>query len=161
MAMSSESTSELVQSILARMDSQDQRIDQLVFAMQTLLNRTTHLGQTSHQLVTFPDLAPVVPPNPACSTSRRLSGTAPLPQRYEGERTLCRGFLNQVDIFLEMVLHAFPSDRSKVELVISLLSGKPLAWANPLWETRKPIVDNISEFVDELGQFWPEELEDV
>ncbi|KAM4808095.1 uncharacterized protein WCC33_003115 [Rhinophrynus dorsalis] len=115
-----------------------------------LLNCTAHLGQVPRQPVASPDSAPVVRSNPGASTNRGLSGTAPLPQCYEGEPNLCRGFLNQVGIFLEMVPHVFPSDRSKVGFIISLLSGRALAWANPLWETGRPIVANYTKFVDEF-----------
>ncbi|XP_053319633.1 sodium-coupled monocarboxylate transporter 1-like [Spea bombifrons] len=72
-------------------------------------------------------------------------------ERYGGNPNQCRAFLNQVGIFLEMVPRAFPNDRSKVGFIISLLSDKALAWANPLWETGKPIVNSYSDLAAEVG----------
>lgn len=55
--------------------------------------------------------------------------------------------LNQIEMYFEMLPQAFPTDRSKVGFVISLLSERALAWANPLWETQKPVVLSYPEFV--------------
>ncbi|KAM4691864.1 protein LDOC1-like [Rhinophrynus dorsalis] len=142
-----------VQSILARMDSQDQSIDQLSFAMQALLNHTAHLNRLSRQPVAPADtvLAPVVTVAQELSLARGMSASSPLPQRYEGNPVLCCVFLNQVGIYLEMVPHVFPTEPSKVGFMISLLSDKALAWANPLWENEKPIIYNYAEFVASFG----------
>ncbi|CAI9610300.1 unnamed protein product, partial [Staurois parvus] len=77
-----------------------------------------------------------------------MTGSAPLPQRFGGEPSQCHGFLNQVGIYFELIPHAFPTERSKVGFLISLLSDKALAWANPLWERNDPVIHEFSGFVD-------------
>ncbi|KAM4690492.1 coiled-coil domain-containing protein 170-like [Rhinophrynus dorsalis] len=75
-------------------------------------------------------------------TVKRLTGSAQLPRRYGGDPDGCCGFLNQ-----ELVPYAFPNERSKVGFLTSLLTGRALAQANPLWETNEPIVHNFAEFM--------------
>lgn len=123
------------------MDEQYHRLDQFALALQTLLTRTAHLDQSVPQVMAAPVSAA------APSSTRSMSGSAPLPQRYGGNPIQCRGFLNQVGIYFEMLPLAFPSDRAKVGFLISLLSDTALAWANPLWETNKPVISNYLEFV--------------
>ncbi|KAM4748851.1 protein LDOC1-like [Rhinophrynus dorsalis] len=140
-----------VQSILARMDSQDQHIDQLFLAMKTLLNRTAHLDHLSRQLVISAETVPA-PVVMELTLARVIFASAPLPQWYEGNPVLCRSFLNQVGIYLEMVPHEFPTERSKVGFMISLHSDEALAWANPLWENDKPVIYNFADFMAAFKQ---------
>lgn len=137
--------------LVARLDQQDRLLGQLAQALQSLLARTAHLDPGVSRPVVppvvAPAAAPVAAPTAEVAVSRGMTGSAPLPQRYGGEPSQCRGFLNQVGIFFEMVPRAFPSDRSKVGFLISLLSDKALAWANPLWENDNPVILDYPSFV--------------
>ncbi|KAL6484299.1 hypothetical protein MHYP_G00063480 [Metynnis hypsauchen] len=46
----------------------------------------------------------------------------------------CRGFLLQSSLVFEQQPSLFPTERSKVVYMISLLTGRALAWATSLWE---------------------------
>uniref|UniRef100_A0A8C5WLK6 Retrotransposon gag domain-containing protein n=1 Tax=Leptobrachium leishanense TaxID=445787 RepID=A0A8C5WLK6_9ANUR len=64
-----------------------------------------------------------------------------------GDPIACRGFINQISIQFELTPWSYPTDRAKVAFVINHLTDKALCWANPLWETDKPIVYNYREFI--------------
>ncbi|KAM4771209.1 protein LDOC1-like [Rhinophrynus dorsalis] len=131
------------------MEALDQCFDQLSFAIQTLLQRKMQLERNNPQVVanSTPSLAPVVQTSSDAGEIKRLSGYAQAPKRYGGDPDACCGFLNQLGIYLEMIPCAFPSERSKVGFLISLLMGRLLAWTNPLWESDKPVVYIFMEFV--------------
>ncbi|PIO41277.1 hypothetical protein AB205_0204270, partial [Aquarana catesbeiana] len=131
--------------IFSRLDEQDHHMDQFSMALQMLLSRMAQLESPT----AVPAAAPVSVQAPASSITsiRGMSGYAPLPQQFGGDPVQCRGFLNQVEIYFEMLPQAFPMDRSKVCFVIPLPSERALAWANPLWEMQKPVVLSYPEFV--------------
>ncbi|KAF7698380.1 hypothetical protein HF521_004890, partial [Silurus meridionalis] len=63
-----------------------------------------------------------------------------------GEASECRGFLLQVNLYIEMQPQRFPSERSKVAFFISLLSGRALAWAQSLWDSESPVLNTYALF---------------
>ncbi|KAI5089735.1 nephrocystin-4-like, partial [Silurus meridionalis] len=69
-----------------------------------------------------------------------------LPATFSGEPSECRGFLMQVNLYIEMQPQRFPTERSKVAFFISLKSGKALAWAQSLWEAVGPVVNAYAPF---------------
>lgn len=153
---SEDAVNPLVGNIFSRLDEQDHCMDQFAMALQMLLNHMAHLesptvaAPVQPVLQAVPAATPVSVQAPASSITyiRGGSGSVLLPQQFEGDPVQCRGFLNQVEIYFEMLPQAFPTDRSKVGFMISLLSERALAWANPLWETQKPVVLSYPEFVD-------------
>lgn len=70
----------------------------------------------------------------------------PPPQRYTGDPNACRGFLTQCSLSFELQPSSFPSDRSKVAYLITLLSGKALAWATEVWGAQSPCCSSYSAF---------------
>lgn len=101
-----------------------------------------------------PPPASASPPQPvAAATSRvRLS----MPAKYDGDPKLCRGFLSQCSLHLEMSADQFPSERAKVAFVVSLLSGKALAWATPLWDRNDPATASVQSFFQEFRSVFEE-----
>ncbi|KAI5624628.1 nephrocystin-4-like [Silurus asotus] len=69
-----------------------------------------------------------------------------LPGTFSGEAAECRGFLLQVNLYIEMQPQRFPSERSKVAFFISLLSGRALAWAQSLWDSASPVLNAYALF---------------
>ncbi|KAI5616013.1 nephrocystin-4-like, partial [Silurus asotus] len=69
-----------------------------------------------------------------------------LPATFSGEPSECRGFLMQVNLYIEMQPQRFPTERSKVAFFISLLSGKARAWAQSLWDAAGPVVNAYAPF---------------
>ncbi len=54
-----------------------------------------------------------------------------MPSAYAGDSAECGGFL-QMALFIEMQPQKFPTERSKVAFLISLLSGRALLWARAI-----------------------------
>ena len=104
--------------LVARLDQQDHLLHQFAQALQTLLARTAHPSPAAVRPVVVPVSAPTAAPVVAPETtpapvvapavSRGMTGSAPLPQRFGGEPTQCRGFLNQVGIYFELLQMPFP-----------------------------------------------------
>ncbi|KAI5608620.1 hypothetical protein C0J50_6594, partial [Silurus asotus] len=69
-----------------------------------------------------------------------------LPATFSSKHFECRGFLMQVNLYIEMQPQRFPTKRSKVAFFISLLSGKALAWAQSLWDAAGSVVNAYAPF---------------
>ncbi|KAL6476018.1 hypothetical protein MHYP_G00145170 [Metynnis hypsauchen] len=79
--------------------------------------------------------SPFSPTNPNPIHSDALVAN---PERYAGDPETCRGFLLQCSLVFEQQPSRFPTERSKVAYMISLLTGRALAWATSLWELDSP-----------------------
>ena len=84
--------------------------------------------------------APVPAPRPA--TEPRL----PAPERYEGDPRSCRYFLSPCSLVFELQPSSFPTERSKVAYVITLLSGRACEWATAVWDANAPKCQTFFQF---------------
>lgn len=57
---------------------------------------------------------------------------------------------------VELMANQFPTERSKVAFVVSLLSGKALAWATPLWDRADPVTSDLQSFLAEFRNVFEE-----
>uniref|UniRef100_A0A8B9L0P6 DUF4939 domain-containing protein n=1 Tax=Astyanax mexicanus TaxID=7994 RepID=A0A8B9L0P6_ASTMX len=76
----------------------------------------------------------------------------PSPAMYAGAPEGCRGFLLQCSLVFEQQPSRFPTERSKVAYMISLLTGRALAWATALWEQASPDCDTGTGFAAAMRQ---------
>ncbi|XP_056408241.1 uncharacterized protein LOC130308661 [Hyla sarda] len=53
-------------------------------------------------------------------------------------------------LHLELLADQFPSEGAKVAFILSLLSGKALAWATPLWDRLDPATTSVQSFCQEF-----------
>lgn len=94
--------------------------------------------------------------NPATScvspklTPASLEPRLPPPECYAGDPGTCRAFLSQCTLILKLKPSSFPSDRSKMAYLITLMSGRALAWATVVWEQQSPVCHSLEEFVAEV-----------
>ncbi|MEE6524685.1 hypothetical protein FKM82_024284 [Ascaphus truei] len=93
-------------------------------------------------------------PVPLAATPALITPTSeprlPAPNRYAGDPSGCRGFLNQCFIQFELMPSHFPSSRIKVAYIISLLTDAALAWASPIWEQRPDLISDLTLFITEF-----------
>ncbi|KAI2645258.1 Retrotransposon-derived protein PEG10 [Labeo rohita] len=61
------------------------------------------------------------------------------PQCYSGEPEGCSSFLLQCSLYIEANSRSFPNEIAKIALVISLLTGRALQWAEALWNTKSTV----------------------
>ena len=66
---------------------------------------------------------------PPGSGSGRDGIRLPHPERYDGDLGKCKFFLTQCSIAFQLQPRFYPNDRAKIAYIISLLTGKALAWA--------------------------------
>lgn len=73
-----------------------------------------------------------------------------LPEKFDGTRSKLRGFLNQIQLVIQLHSHRYPTDREQVGLVGSLLSGPALTWFAPLLEKQAPELLDFTAFTAAL-----------
>uniref|UniRef100_A0A672SQ71 DUF4939 domain-containing protein n=1 Tax=Sinocyclocheilus grahami TaxID=75366 RepID=A0A672SQ71_SINGR len=81
-------------------------------------------------------LTPVTTPSSASVSPMAL------PTSYAVDAAVCGGFLLQVDLFIEMQLQKFTTERSKVAFLSFLLNGKALEWARAIWNANSAIINS-------------------
>lgn len=74
----------------------------------------------------------------------------PPPERYSGAPGSCRPFLVQCSLAFELQSSAFPTERSRVAYIVSLLTGKAKDWGTAEWERQSLACSSVSLFTDEL-----------
>lgn len=69
------------------------------------------------------------------------------PVPYSGSAGDCNGFLIQYLLTLDMQLHCFPTERSKISFILSMLTCHALQWAEPLWQHDGPATQFLETFI--------------
>ena len=122
-------------------------------ALQQILTQLQSLTATLQQAAP-PVVVPAAPPAPAPQVAEEAAARSephlPPPERYSGDPGGCRGFLLQCSLAFEQQPSRFPSERAKVAYIISLLSGRALAWATPVWENRTDVCASSEQFIAAL-----------
>ncbi len=93
-------------------------------------------------------LQPPPPPPPQSASSSPMA----LPAAYAGESAECGGFLLQLALYIEMQPQKFPTERSKVALLISLLSGRALSWARAIWNANTSLINSYAAFTNHFKE---------
>lgn len=73
--------------------------------------------------------APPVAVPAVMSSSARLSP----PEKFSGESEDCRPFITDCEMHFELSPQAFPTDRAKVDFMISHLAGRTRVWPMAEW----------------------------
>ena len=71
-------------------------------------------------------------------------------ERFDGTCSQFRGFLNHVQLVIQMHWTRYPIQASRVGLVGTLLSGSTLSWFAPLLEQKSPLLDDFEAFIEEF-----------
>ena len=90
--------------------------------------------------------APVSPPPAAAAARDYTEPRLPPPERYEGDPRSCRSFLSTCSLVFELQPSSFPTERSKVAYVITLLSGRAREWATAVWDSNAPECQSFFQF---------------
>ena len=73
-----------------------------------------------------------------------------LPTKFDGRRSLFRGFLNQVCLVIQLHPNRYPTDAAHVGLVGTLLCGMTSAWFAPLREKKSLLLKDVEAFVKDF-----------
>ena len=112
----------------------DQALNTLLEQFRGLFNMQSTMTVTSQPLS-----------NPAVSstvTPVSREPCLPPPERFDGESGTCRAFLAQCSL-IELQPSSFPSDRSKIAYLITLMSGRVLTWATAVWEQQSALCSTL------------------
>ncbi len=136
------------------LDTQQKEMAAVAQHLQVLSNSVEHLSSQLQQLQGSappsqpapPPALPSVSPAPPPSHEPRL----PPPSHYSGEPGLCRSFLSQCSLVFELQPSTFPSDRSRVAYIITLLDGRAREWGTSVWEANSPVCASLDGFTQEM-----------
>ncbi|KAI2657525.1 Transposon Tf2-8 polyprotein [Labeo rohita] len=90
----------------------------------------------------------LIPPAPPAASGSPMA----VPAKYAGEAAECSGFLLQVNLYIQMQPQQFPTERTKVAFLTSLLTGKALKWAEAIWSSNNPITNSYEQFVSHFSE---------
>jgi hypothetical protein len=79
-----------------------------------------------------------------------------LPEKFDGTRSKFRGFINQVQLAIELQPQSYPTPRSQVRFIGTLLSGPALSWFSSFLERQNPTLDNLGAFLAEFRSMYGE-----
>uniref|UniRef100_A0A670ZJ06 DUF4939 domain-containing protein n=1 Tax=Pseudonaja textilis TaxID=8673 RepID=A0A670ZJ06_PSETE len=87
---------------------------------------------------------------------RRLRRKSPvsMPEKFSGQMDRFPAFMGQCQLFISPRLEDFPTDRSKVGFMISLLTGQAANWATPLLVQDSPLLNNFQGFLQQMRVIW-------
>uniref|UniRef100_A0A3Q2NNW3 Retrotransposon gag domain-containing protein n=1 Tax=Fundulus heteroclitus TaxID=8078 RepID=A0A3Q2NNW3_FUNHE len=93
--------------------------------------------------------------SPPAATSRPGRQTLPEPrltppEPFLGDPDQCTAFLTQCEIHFELQPSSFPTDRTKIAYVISLLAGKAKLWGTSEWQSGSHIIHSYHGFSREI-----------
>ena len=90
--------------------------------------------------------APSPPVRPPVVSEARM----PPPERCSGAPGSCRPFLVQCTLTFEQQPSAFPTERSRVAYIVSLLTGRARDWGTAEWERQSSMCSSVQLFSAEL-----------
>ncbi|KAK0134873.1 Retrotransposon-derived protein PEG10 [Merluccius polli] len=117
-------------------------------AMQSIQE---HLGR-----LRVPEPSPAPTPDPALASGSPVrsppasDARLPPPERYAGIPGSCRPFLVQCSLAFELQPSAFPTERSRVAYIVSLLIDRARAWGTAEWERQSASCASVESFSAEL-----------
>jgi hypothetical protein len=95
---------------------------------------------------------PVHVPVPQAPTEPRVS----LPEKFDGDRTKLRDFVNQVRLVFRLQPHRYATEETQVGLIGSLLTGTALSWFSSLLEKDSPLLADLDQFLEEFSRTFGE-----
>lgn len=95
-----------------------------------------------------PDVTPAAAQAP---TSAPMSDARlPPPERCSGAPGSCRPFLVQCSLAFELQPSAFPTERSRVAYIVSLLTGRARDWGTAEWAKQTSICSSVASFSEAM-----------
>jgi hypothetical protein len=137
-------------------DTSNIQMHDAVAMLQQLQQENANLRNTMEQLqvarapVHVP--ASIANPVPQAPKEPRVS----LPEKFDGDRTKLRDFVNQVRLVFRLQPHRYATEETQVGLIGSLLIGIALSWLSSLLEKDSPLLANLDQFLEEFSRTFGE-----
>ncbi len=105
-------------------------------------------------------LTPAPPPSPPITSVTTTVSPSPAvtaspmatPAPFSGVAEECNGFLLQCSLYIENQPYLYPTEKSKISFLISLLSGKALQWAETIWSQSGSITKSFDNCVNHFRE---------
>ena len=117
-------------------------------SMGSIQEHFQKLSLSDRGSVPVPSSSPLVQTPPASDV--RL----PPPEYYSGASSSYRPFFVQCSLAFELQSSTFPTERSRVAYILSLLSGRAKDWGTTEWEKQSPICSSVKLFSTELRKIF-------
>ncbi len=101
------------------------------------------------RLHTSPSVA-TSPPDQDGTSNRHAEPRLNPPAPYSGEPNTCRSFLSQCSLTFSLQPSCFPTERSKVAFIITLLVGQAREWGTAMWDNEQDCCSSFDSFSEEL-----------
>ncbi|OMJ12245.1 Retrotransposon-derived protein PEG10 [Smittium culicis] len=130
----------------------EEQFNQLTAELQILREENSRLQAL--QAATQDPLVPAIVPAqvstqfPAHVTAAKIA----LPERFDGDRSQFREFINQCRLLFFTHPDHYPSKTNKVGLIMSLLTGNALRLASPYIEKGSPVLQDYELFMKEFSK---------
>jgi hypothetical protein len=131
-------------------DASNIQMHDVVAMLQQLRQENANLRNAMEQLQVAH--APVHVPVPQAPKEPRVS----LPEKFDGDRTKLRDFVNQVRLVFRLQPHRYATEETQVGLIGSLLTGTALSWFSSLLEKDSPLLADLDQFLEEFSRTFGE-----
>ncbi|KAM4723025.1 protein LDOC1-like [Rhinophrynus dorsalis] len=132
--------------VLEQHASHIQRLDQKLDSITALLQRMQQRLESPRPPATPVPVSTAVPDSTASPSTIKV----PLPDKYERNPSLLRGFIHQCSLHFRNQPDHFAARQARITFFVSLLRGRALAWVTPLMDRQSPLLDDFDDF---LGAF--------
>jgi hypothetical protein len=131
-------------------DASNIQMHDVVAMLQQLQQENANLRNAMEQLQVAHSLVHV--PVPQAPKEPRVS----LPEKFNGDRTKLRDFVNQVRLVFRLQPHRYTTEETQVGLIGSLLIGTALFWFSSLLEKDSPLLVDLDQFLEEFSRTFGE-----
>jgi len=137
-------------------DASNIQMHDMVAMLQQLQQENANLRNTMEQLQVAH--APVHVPTPAANPVPQAPKEpwVSLPEKFDGDRTKLRDFVNQVQLVFRLQPHSYAIEETQVGLIGSLLTKTALSWFLSLLEKDSPLLANLDQFLEEFSRTFRE-----
>ena len=127
-----------------------QELSRGVHEITTMLSQLRSRSEVSSSVTTSSASLPVQMGAPLGEARGGREPWVSPPDHYDGVLGSGRYFLLQCEILFSSQPRMYATEQSRVAVVMSLLRGKALAWATPLWESQSSVTASYTAFATEL-----------
>uniref|UniRef100_A0A673JX42 DUF4939 domain-containing protein n=1 Tax=Sinocyclocheilus rhinocerous TaxID=307959 RepID=A0A673JX42_9TELE len=75
-----------------------------------------------------------------------------LPDKFDGTAEQCKGFIRQVQVYLDHQGERFESEGKKCAFIMTLLTGRAIDWAAAVWDSDSRLRNSVTYFIQQLRE---------
>ncbi len=75
-----------------------------------------------------------------------------LPDKFDGTAEQCKGFIHQVQIYLDHQGERFESEGKRCAFIMTLLTGRAIDWAVAVWDSDPRLRSSVTYFIQQLRE---------